>query len=570
MANLGIDITPFLPPVPGEGAGADELRRSLAQLIEGLTEYSEKLQTESHLFNRVSDGSNSLEALIAGGILTITGSGATNVIVSANGADVNSVGGGGSATVDFKVPLVRGVTFTWNGTYPRLEWTVDADAAILYDGAEYPVNAGNGLTGATYKYAYIDMSELLGAADPDQIIKVTNNPSIPSALTNTYDRWYIVIVDGAVFVTLQSPIIMGGLIQSDTIVARQVHATDLFTKFFTISSGGAIHSAGNAAYGGTDAGFWLGDDSGTYKFEIYTDADNYFRYDGTNLTMRTESGFFGNTATSYVDFAELVVTGYPEIKLYDASPLSHLKLNPWLMQLYTTDYTSYYDMAVFAANANGPELYLRKSRNTALTPGAAIQDGDKLGSIKFQYDNGSAFTGSTQIYAVRNGASVGDIDLWLNANQELILNAGDRIVCTDPFKIGATSAPASPENGDIYYDLVNHQFKGRADSAWDILNNNAITQIKLGTFTTDAGSPGTTKSITGVGFQPDILLIYHMVDGMASYIKTTEDSGYYSCTITNGNYDQDDIRTLDTDGFTIGTGLNRFDDDYGYIAIKIT
>lgn len=64
-----------------------------------------------------------------------------------------------------------------------------------------------------------------------------------------------------------------------------------------VNSSGSIYSTGKTSYSDTDAGFWLGYDSGAYKFNI-GDSTKYMKWDGSSLTFAGDVNTAGKiTAT---------------------------------------------------------------------------------------------------------------------------------------------------------------------------------------------------------------------------------------------------------------------------------
>jgi hypothetical protein len=101
-----------------------------------------------------------------------------------------------------------------------------------------------------------------------------------------------------------------------------------------------------------------------------------------------------------------------------------------------------------------------------------------------------------------------------------------------------------------------------------------IAMMKTGTYT---GNGQATQSITGVGFQPKVVII-NMGPSTASgwYQKTDQDSGYYAA-YHDGNVDvyQNDLVQLDADGFTVGDGTcgsgeNPNTNGWNYVYIAYT
>lgn len=104
-------------------------------------------------------------------------------------------------------------------------------------------------------------------------------------------------------------------------------------------------------------------------------------------------------------------------------------------------------------------------------------------------------------------------------------------------------------------------------------NITGLSQIKVSTYT---GNGSTTQAITGVGFQPDIVLIMpHRGNPDAISVIKTSAMGTYSKFFNDlGAYLNDAIISLDTDGFTVGdvTGsavdYNANGRTYSYLALK--
>jgi len=96
--------------------------------------------------------------------------------------------------------------------------------------------------------------------------------------------------------------------------------------------------------------------------------------------------------------------------------------------------------------------------------------------------------------------------------------------------------------------------------------------IKIGSYT---GNGGSTQAISGVGFQPDAVLVLPHA-GQAPYtenwVKTSTMGGYAKELKEKPYWSTDVIISLDADGFTVGTGmsnvLNTDGRTYSYVAIK--
>ena len=87
----------------------------------------------------------------------------------------------------------------------------------------------------------------------------------------------------------------------------------------------------------------------------------------------------------------------------------------------------------------------------------------------------------------------------------------------------------------------------------DRLKALSFGKAAIGTYTGDAAA---TKAITGVGFSPKAVIIYEMVTNKNIILKSTFD-GTKSFVQPNGGaslYVDDQVISLDTDGFTVGDG----------------
>lgn len=120
----------------------------------------------------------------------------------------------------------------------------------------------------------------------------------------------------------------------------------------------------------------------------------------------------------------------------------------------------------------------------------------------------------------------------------------------------------------------------RTDTAWLTLLTSTTSeacQIKIGTYSGDAGA---TQGITGVGFQPDAVMVMPLVDDRDVFIKTAGMGTTFSKSFAgNANdYLDDSITALDADGFTVGDGTDRSgaqdhlnesgSNNYAYIAVR--
>lgn len=88
--------------------------------------------------------------------------------------------------------------------------------------------------------------------------------------------------------------------------------------------------------------------------------------------------------------------------------------------------------------------------------------------------------------------------------------------------------------------------------------------IKVGTYS----GTGVAKSITGIGFQPDIVMVFQQDGSYGTRLRTSGDSA--SKHIDATSYTSNMITSLDSDGFSVGTStdVNASGSTYTYIAIK--
>ncbi len=117
--------------------------------------------------------------------------------------------------------------------------------------------------------------------------------------------------------------------------------------------------------------------------------------------------------------------------------------------------------------------------------------------------------------------------------------------------------PANSQQGDVLIRDASGWTRLAAGSAGQILKtqgtganpvwNNNI-KVKAGSYIGDSSN---NRSITGVGFQPDYIII--CASGGAHPVWKIAGMGNYSL-LANGYYTNDMIKSFDPDGFTVGTG----------------
>lgn len=119
----------------------------------------------------------------------------------------------------------------------------------------------------------------------------------------------------------------------------------------TITTGGNIKYGKTAYTDDTNAGFWLGDVSGTAKLNIGSSATKYFHYDGTDVTM------LGGTITGGV--VQTATTGY-RIKLNGSNGNIELLSNDTVKGFISLDGSN--SMIIDSAD----NIYFSKSTSTQL------------------------------------------------------------------------------------------------------------------------------------------------------------------------------------------------------------
>lgn len=89
---------------------------------------------------------------------------------------------------------------------------------------------------------------------------------------------------------------------------------------------------------------------------------------------------------------------------------------------------------------------------------------------------------------------------------------------------------------------------GALAASSEITSSGTVT----GTYTGDGGS---SQAISGIGFQPKVVIVYEnsssaVLTGV--FMKTSSDPTTWCVRISNGDIQDDRIRSLDSDGFTVG------------------
>jgi hypothetical protein len=119
----------------------------------------------------------------------------------------------------------------------------------------------------------------------------------------------------------------------------------------------------------------------------------------------------------------------------------------------------------------------------------------------------------------------------------------------------ATTIPITDASGDLLWTMM----------------PTSTARIKIGTY---SGDNNATQAITGVGFAPDLVMIWPKVSGQYNGFKSSSDTTYAYLTSAGGDvYQEDHIISLDAGGFTVGDGtgsgnrLNTNGTTYVYVCI---
>lgn len=129
-----------------------------------------------------------------------------------------------------------------------------------------------------------------------------------------------------------------------------------------------------------------------------------------------------------------------------------------------------------------------------------------------------------------------------------------------------TSDPTAGNKGRIIYNETENIFKIDNGSNWIALS----PSIKVGSYT---GNGNDNRSITGIGFQPDVVIIIRK-GTTPNYFNTkigepTVDSSHFLAGSSDG-WATNHIQALETDGFQIGSAnkVNYSGDTFHYFCLK--
>ena len=112
---------------------------------------------------------------------------------------------------------------------------------------------------------------------------------------------------------------------------------------------------------------------------------------------------------------------------------------------------------------------------------------------------------------------------------------------------GATSDPASPEDYQYYWKTDDKELRVYDGAAWQTIGG----RYAVGQYTGDGNA---TQAITGLGFQPTTVIAWRVTAGHYPLIKNDQDGVLCKTLATPAYYLDDQIISLDADGFTVGDG----------------
>lgn len=213
--------------------------------------------------------------------------------------------------------------------------------------------------------------------------------------------------------------ISNNLIKANSILADRLDVSDLhsitantgdLTVTGTISvndamvvgTTGAIYSTGKTSYADTDAGFWMGYDSGAYKFN-FGNATNYLQFDGTNLVG---SGSFTTSAITIANVGGGVMAATSGNPYKTANTGARMELSTAGLLMYNSG-----NLQTFDADASSGNLIL--TGNLTVSGSAArifFGNGglDYLGNDRLHFDTGVYGAGAvTSIEAKATNFAIG-------------------------------------------------------------------------------------------------------------------------------------------------------------------
>jgi hypothetical protein len=186
---------------------------------------------------------------------------------------------------------------------------------------------------------------------------------------------------------------------------------------------------------------------------------------------------------------------------------------------------------------------------------------------------------TTQITSGGKLFLAGEYDQEVNLSNTGNSFAGDALACTSGGYLTLPFDSTDTTEGNIRYDDTSDTVSVRNGSAawFKLMAQSTASQFVTGTYNGDGTA---SQGITGVGFQPEIVLVMPGANSIYPVVKTSDIGTTYSKVFgTPGSYVNDAITALGADGFTVGDGtggaegdkdnMNKSSTTYYYIAINI-
>ncbi len=299
---------------------------------------------------------------------------------------------------------------------------------------------------------------------------------------------------------------------------------------------------------------------GTFSFTI--DASNEVSHDGSKITVKAEEGKIGS-ATDYFDITNgafqtedttnsgwvWIKDGLVEVRnAAGGGGIAFISMG----KVNATDHIRAIFRAGPAASANGQADVFWVDDDNVLTQ---------------QISSTNSRDGIVKLH----GAAASSAWLKLNSGGVHELAGTDLVSCSL-----AASSTIGAINGSALTNLTSGNLVGAlpAISGAALTNLPVQTQLKISTYTGDGNA---TQGITGVGFQPDaVMVIPDENGGNFCHIKTSGMGGTDSKSLASAALNTDAITALDADGFTVGDGsgggsndnMNDSGVNYAYMAWK--
>ena len=162
----------------------------------------------------------------------------------------------------------------------------------------------------------------------------------------------------------------------------------------------------------------------------------------------------------------------------------------------------------------------------------------------------------TELNAAGNAAALNITGTYENevdfSNTGNAFNTDD-LACTAGGLLTLPDDTTDTTESNLRYNTTDDVVEFRNASAWkELIASTGGAKMKVGTYTGDGGA---TKAITGVGFLPDVVFVFPMLnDSLNVSVKTTDMGSTNSKLLGGSKVVTDSIRSLDADGFTVGYG----------------